>query len=133
MTTFYNFARVLARSQLPRLGPGMPAHEVAHSGPAWRRRGLCLRRAWLAAGVTSQVAEVQGLALTTMAKIVATAGAERIRPHLPTLVPALLEALSSLEVGHRSSTAGVHMSMASGLAHWSRMSVFLVLVPLPLI
>lgn len=41
---------------------------------------------------------MQGLALTTMAKIVATAGAERVRPHLPTLVPALLEALSGLEV-----------------------------------
>ncbi|KAK9834910.1 hypothetical protein WJX81_007994 [Elliptochloris bilobata] len=48
-------------------------------------------------GVTSQVAEVQGLALTTLAKIVAAAGAERIRPHLPELVPALLEALSGLE------------------------------------
>ena len=37
---------------------------------------------------------MQALALTTLAKIVAAAGADRIRPHLPELVPALLEALS---------------------------------------
>ena len=55
-------------------------------------------QSWRAAGVTSQVAEVQALALTTLAKIVAAAGADRIRPHLPELVPALLEALSGLEV-----------------------------------
>lgn len=41
---------------------------------------------------------MQALALTTLAKIVAAAGADRIRPHLPELVPALLEALSGLEV-----------------------------------
>ncbi len=52
-----------------------------------------------AAGVTSQVAEVQALALATLARIVEKAGPERIRPHLPELVPALLEALSGLEVG----------------------------------
>jgi len=51
-----------------------------------------------AAGVTSQVAEVQALALAMLARIVEKAGAERIRPHLPELVPALLEALSGLEV-----------------------------------
>jgi hypothetical protein len=51
-----------------------------------------------AAGVTSQVAEVQALALATLARIVEKAGPERIRPHLPELVPALLEALSGLEV-----------------------------------
>ena len=56
---------------------------------------------------------MQGLALKTTAKIVATAGAERVRPHLPTLVPALLEALSGLEVRVAQALTG-HMS---GMPH----------------
>ena len=46
----------------------------------------------------SNAQEVQALALGAIVKLVAAAGAERTRPHLPTLVPALLEGLSGLEV-----------------------------------
>lgn len=43
--------------------------------------------------------EVQALSLTTIAKMVQTAGPQQIRPHLPRLVPAMLESLSGMEVG----------------------------------
>jgi len=46
----------------------------------------------------SSVKEVQALSLVTISKIVQTAGAEHIRPHLAQLVPALLDSLSGMEV-----------------------------------
>ena len=48
--------------------------------------------------MTSQVAEVQGLALTTIAKMVEQAGPVQLRPHLPDLTTAMLESLSGMEV-----------------------------------
>lgn len=42
--------------------------------------------------------EVQALSLATISKMVQTAGAEHIRPHLVQLVPAMLESLSGMEV-----------------------------------
>ena len=59
---------------------------------------------------------MQGLTLTILAKIVAVAGAERIRPNLPTLVPALLEALSGLEVQERHKH-GICKSISLDFAH----------------
>jgi hypothetical protein len=46
-----------------------------------------------AAGLPSQVPEVQGLALGTTCKLAAAAGPELLRPHMPLLVPAMLESL----------------------------------------
>ncbi|PSC71704.1 proteasome-associated ECM29-like protein [Micractinium conductrix] len=48
-------------------------------------------------GLNSQVAEVRGLALGTTCKLAAAAGPEVLRPHMPLLVPAMLESLSALE------------------------------------
>ncbi len=45
------------------------------------------------AGLTSQVAEIQALSLDTSARLVKAAGPELVRPHLPQLVPAMLESL----------------------------------------
>ena len=42
--------------------------------------------------------EVQAVSLVTVAEVVKGAGPEQIRPHLPLLVPALLESLSGMEV-----------------------------------
>ena len=45
------------------------------------------------AGLPSQVPEVQALALVTTCKLAAAAGPELLRPHMPALVPAMLESL----------------------------------------
>ena len=45
------------------------------------------------AGLPSQVPEVRGLALDTTCKLAAAAGPELLRPHMPLLVPAMLESL----------------------------------------
>ncbi|TMS22810.1 Proteasome adapter and scaffold protein ECM29 [Larimichthys crocea] len=47
-------------------------------------------------GIVSNVAEVRALSIQTLVKISKTAGA-RLKPHAARLIPALLEALSSLE------------------------------------
>uniref|UniRef100_A0A8C5FEG7 Ecm29 proteasome adaptor and scaffold n=1 Tax=Gadus morhua TaxID=8049 RepID=A0A8C5FEG7_GADMO len=47
-------------------------------------------------GIVSNVAEVRSLSIQTLVKISKTAGA-RLKPHAPRLIPALLEALSTLE------------------------------------
>lgn len=57
------------------------------------------------AGLASSVAEVQALALTTIAKVVQMAKPEQIRGHLPDLVAALLESLSGMEVSAASASA----------------------------
>lgn len=49
------------------------------------------------AGLPSQVAEVRGLAVDTTCKLAAAAGPALLRPHMPALVPAMLEGLSGLE------------------------------------
>ena len=46
-----------------------------------------------AAGLPSAVREVQALSLDTSAKLVKAAGPELVRPHMPLLVPAMLESL----------------------------------------
>ncbi|GAB4815511.1 hypothetical protein N2152v2_002557 [Parachlorella kessleri] len=48
-------------------------------------------------GLPSQVGEIQALSLDTSARLVKAAGPELVRPHLPLLVPAMLESLSGLE------------------------------------
>ena len=50
----------------------------------------------LAQGIISQVAEVRTISLDTVVKVCRSGGA-MIRPHLGTLVPALLEAIAGLE------------------------------------
>lgn len=50
------------------------------------------------AGVTSQVAEVRGMALDTIAKMVKAAGPAQIQPHLADLSVTMLESLSGMEV-----------------------------------
>ena len=52
----------------------------------------------LTKGMPSSVAEVQGLALDTLVKMVKLAGPEVVRPHLPELTGVMLESLSGLEV-----------------------------------
>lgn len=47
----------------------------------------------LETGLPSQVAEVQALALDTTCRLAAAAGPELLRPHMPALVPAMLESL----------------------------------------
>ncbi|KAG7254653.1 hypothetical protein CRUP_037122 [Coryphaenoides rupestris] len=47
-------------------------------------------------GIVSNVVEVRSLSIQTLVKISKTAGA-RLKPHAPRLIPALLEALSTLE------------------------------------
>ena len=42
--------------------------------------------------------EVQALCMITIAKMVQAAKATQIQPHLPQLVPALLDSLSGMEV-----------------------------------
>ena len=42
--------------------------------------------------------EVQALSLLTIAEMVKSASPEQLRPHLATLLPALLESLSGMEV-----------------------------------
>lgn len=49
-------------------------------------------------GVTSQVAEVRGMALDTIAKMVKAAGAPQVQPHLADLSITMLESLSGMEV-----------------------------------
>ncbi|EFN52702.1 hypothetical protein CHLNCDRAFT_138705 [Chlorella variabilis] len=51
----------------------------------------------LETGLPSTVPEVQALALDTTCKLAAAAGPELLRPHMPLLVPAMLESLSGLE------------------------------------
>lgn len=41
----------------------------------------------------AQVPEVRGLALDTVTKLAAAAGPALLRPHMPLLVPAMLESL----------------------------------------
>ncbi|KAK9810293.1 hypothetical protein WJX72_008148 [[Myrmecia] bisecta] len=48
-------------------------------------------------GMSSSVGEVQGLALTTIAKMVKAAGPAHIQPHLVDLTAAMLESLSGME------------------------------------
>ena len=48
------------------------------------------------AGLGSQVSEVRALALDTTCKLAAAAGPELLRPHIPLLVPAMLESLRCL-------------------------------------
>ena len=48
--------------------------------------------------MTSQVAEVRGLALDTIAKMVKAAGPPQIQPHLADLSVTMLESLSGMEV-----------------------------------
>lgn len=52
----------------------------------------------LTPGTSSTVGSIQTLALTTIAKLVTSAGSQQIRPHIPELVPSMLESLSSMEV-----------------------------------
>ena len=52
----------------------------------------------MSAGVTSQVAEVRGMALDTIAKMVKAAGPAQIQPHLADLSVTMLESLSGMEV-----------------------------------
>ena len=52
----------------------------------------------MVAGVTSQVAEVRGMALDTIAKMVKAAGPPQIQPHLADLSVTMLESLSGMEV-----------------------------------
>ena len=49
----------------------------------------------------SEVKEVQGMALTTISRLVQSAGKEQIRPHLADLTIAMLESLSGMEVHHQ--------------------------------
>ena len=51
------------------------------------------------AGMMSEVKEVQGIALTTISRLVQSAGKEQIQPHLVDLTIAMLESLSGMEVG----------------------------------
>lgn len=52
----------------------------------------------ISAGVSSQVAEVRGMALDTIAKMVKAAGPAQIQPHLADLSVTMLESLSGMEV-----------------------------------
>jgi hypothetical protein len=60
--------------------------------------------AFLCAGTSSTVAEIQALSLTTISRMVQLAGAKQIRPHLPQLVTTMLESLSGMEVRSISPT-----------------------------
>ncbi len=58
------------------------------------------------AGMGSAVAEVAGLAVDTISRVVRSAGPAAVRPHLPLLVGSLLESLSTLEVsGFRQNSS----------------------------
>ena len=50
------------------------------------------------AGMMSEVKEVQSIALTTISRLVQSAGKEQIQPHLVDLTIAMLESLSGMEV-----------------------------------
>ncbi|XP_076034919.1 proteasome adapter and scaffold protein ECM29-like isoform X2 [Oratosquilla oratoria] len=58
----------------------------------------------LTSGISSEVAEVRSISLQTVVKLCRSGGA-MVRPHLGTLVPALLEALSGLESQSLSYTS----------------------------
>ncbi len=51
----------------------------------------------LVKGLSSSVAEVRGIVVTTVVKLTKGAGAAMLRPHLSALIPALLEAASDAE------------------------------------
>lgn len=76
-------------------GLGLPtACSTSHSALTWAaasaRLPPCLPEL---AGLPSTVPEVQALALDTTCKLAAAAGPELLRPHMPLLVPAMLESL----------------------------------------
>ncbi|XP_074545554.1 proteasome adapter and scaffold protein ECM29 [Halichoeres trimaculatus] len=66
------------------------------TGSAAQRTVAVLLPTLLEKGIVSNVAEVRALSIQTLVKISKTAGA-RLKPHASRLIPALLEALSSLE------------------------------------
>ncbi|XP_062334026.1 proteasome adapter and scaffold protein ECM29 [Osmerus eperlanus] len=66
------------------------------TGAAAQRTVAVLLPTLLDKGIVSNVAEVRALSIQTLVKVSKTAGA-RLKPHAPRLIPALLEALSTLE------------------------------------
>ncbi|XP_053185737.1 proteasome adapter and scaffold protein ECM29 [Scomber japonicus] len=66
------------------------------SGSAAQRTVAALLPTLLEKGIVSNVSEVRSLSIQTLVKISKTAGA-RLKPHASRLIPALLEALSTLE------------------------------------
>ncbi|XP_022614384.1 proteasome-associated protein ECM29 homolog [Seriola dumerili] len=66
------------------------------TGSAAQRTVAVLLPTLLEKGIVSNVAEVRSLSIQTLVKISKTAGA-RLKPHASRLIPALLEALSTLE------------------------------------
>ncbi|KAM6939676.1 proteasome adapter and scaffold protein ECM29 [Xenentodon cancila] len=66
------------------------------SGSAAQRTVAVMLPTLLEKGIVSNVAEVRSLSIQTLVKISKTAGA-RLKPHASRLIPALLEALSTLE------------------------------------
>ena len=58
-----------------------------------------------AAGVTSQVGEVQALSLTTIAQLRRAAGPAQVQPYLVQLTTTMLESLSGMEVSPLSLLA----------------------------
>eukprot|EP00066_Takifugu_rubripes_P030645 XP_011619911.1 PREDICTED: proteasome-associated protein ECM29 homolog [Takifugu rubripes] len=66
------------------------------TGSAAQRTVAVVLPTLLEKGVLSNVAEVRSLSIQTLVKISKTAG-PRLKPHAPRLIPALLEALSTLE------------------------------------
>lgn len=66
------------------------------TGSAAQRTVAVMLPTLLEKGIVSNVAEVRSLSIQTLVKISKTAGA-RLKPHAARLIPALLEALSTLE------------------------------------
>ncbi|XP_047434577.1 proteasome adapter and scaffold protein ECM29 [Mugil cephalus] len=66
------------------------------TGSAAQRTVAVMLPTLLEKGIVSSVAEVRSLSIQTLVKISKTAGA-RLKPHASRLIPALLEALSTLE------------------------------------
>ncbi|KAM6972070.1 proteasome adapter and scaffold protein ECM29 [Aplochiton taeniatus] len=66
------------------------------TGVAAQRTVAVLLPTLLDKGIVSNVPEVRALSIQTLVKVSKTAGA-RLKPHAPRLIPALLEALSTLE------------------------------------
>ncbi|XP_056135583.1 proteasome adapter and scaffold protein ECM29 [Lampris incognitus] len=66
------------------------------TGSAAQRTVAVLLPTLLDKGIVSNVTEVRSLSIQTLVKVSKTAGA-RLKPHAPKLIPALLEALSTLE------------------------------------
>ncbi|KAF0037480.1 hypothetical protein F2P81_010354 [Scophthalmus maximus] len=66
------------------------------TGSAAQRTVAALLPTLLEKGIVSNVSEVRSLSIQTLVKISKTAGA-RLKPHASRLIPALLEALSTLE------------------------------------